>query len=78
MFGYEDWKVEYTAEEVFSLPGETGRRIRAYLLIPRNRETLQSPTSYLTRYTCKAPFPGMLCIHMPLLSRWRQKQTRAS
>jgi len=48
MAGYEEWKIEYTAESSDTMPEPSGRRIPAYLLVP-------------DRY--KPPFPAMVCFH---------------
>lgn len=45
---YEEWKVEYDVETAETMPVEAGRRVPAYLLIPRNRPR---------------PMPAIVCLH---------------
>jgi len=45
--GYEEWKIEYTAEGPDTMPEPSGRRIPAYLLVPGG----------------EPPFPAMVCFH---------------
>ena len=45
---YEEWKIEYDVETAETMPAEAGRKVPAYLLIPRGRVK---------------PMPAMVCFH---------------
>ncbi len=47
MHGYEEWKIEYTAEDPDTMPEPAGRRVPAYILVPAG----------------EPPFPAMICFH---------------
>jgi len=45
---YEEWKIEYDVETAETMPAPVGRRVPAYLLIPRDQVK---------------PMPAMVCLH---------------
>lgn len=51
---YEEWKIEYDVETAETMPVDTGRRVPAYLLIPRGDH--------------KQPLPAMVCFHQCALN----------
>jgi hypothetical protein len=52
MRGYEEWKIEYTAESPDTMPEPAAQKIAAYLLIPR-----------MQGKAAKSWFPAMICFH---------------
>lgn len=52
--GYEEWRIEYDVETPETMPAEAGRKVPAYLLIPRQ----PSPQ----------PLPAVVCFHQCALN----------
>ena len=62
MVGYEEWKIEYTAEGTDTMPEPAGNRIPAYLLVPTDYRYGTGVPGLITKDR-KPPFPAMVCFH---------------
>jgi len=61
-FGYDEWRIEYTAESTDTMPEPAGRTIPAYLLIPTGKQQVDSPPPR-EDHAVTPPFPAMVCFH---------------
>jgi len=63
MYGYEEWKIEYTAEGEDTMSEPSVRRIPAYLLVPTDYRDEAVLTGGLVQEDRQPPFPAMICFH---------------